>query len=1377
MRKFLLTMCAGLLLSSPAWSAVEISQPEPGALRPKLELKMASSSSKFHAPRSLNNAKEIRKAKPDLYSGRVIDAAMIASNAWADFDMFSTPYGLYKMDMGTGQATPVLTDPFCYDFYSAAYSEEEFIGVRVMSMMGMFNGLNYVSINPQTMTENWNIQYGEASFSDLPCVMAYNPVDKEFYSLNYNESMTGLNLGRFDHENRLFYTYESWKSNFQPIAMAFSPRGVCYVIGGDGGLYTVDLDNCTTTRIGETGVTPSLYVQAMTFDGVTGNFIWAAETNRGARIYAVDPETAETEEIATLTDNQQFAAVHLPENSAYYGAPAQVQSIGFSAYGGVLDGNVTFSIPSTTFAGAAMTGDVRYNVWIDGKPIAENIKSTVGQYVSVPATLTEGNHVFAVLLSNSVGDSPVKSTDYWAGFDYPKAPAYVNLEATDGDFNVSWASVYEGQHQGYVDWQITYNVYRMPDNVKVGDGISGTTFSEPIPSKMQRYYYEVTAVNSDGKEGARMASQEILQGDAAEVPYFEGFDDDTYKALWRFEDRTGQDRTWRLQTGEMIADLYQGENDLWAIVPPIALESDYKYQMILNLRQAFGFTDDIVRVYIGKKGDDLDNFVRIADFDKEALPDDFDDITVDFLVEESGAYEFGIQVTAADNGGTVRFNSVAIEKLGKIGAPECATEIEVVPDADDALEATISFTAPSTTLEGKPLESISYFKVLVDGEENATISRLTPGAKVSQTITDINGVGKHLFTLVPFNDEGEGKAATVSQFIGCYTAPYSESFDTEAGMEFWTAEYNFDIADLFQVPLHYGSYDGSIEVSWFADDAGEETWVFSPDFKLDEESVYILTFDFNNQHYGEGSTYTLNIGKGAKAENQSLLQNLPMESYYKFSPVNTEVVIKDAAKYNFGFYSYSTGAFDYPSYKIDNLGLTYLTSAMAPYAVTDYKGVADVKGKLEADLSFKAPLVDFAGRTLSSIEKIEILRGTQVVSTIDNPTPGDELSWHDSNANYGKNTYSIVAYNSEGRGKVYEADLFVGEDVPAVENATLIGNADNMSATLSWDRTEFGVNGGILMDEDMRYQVFEFNPDTESVNLISTVTETSYTFPVVTEKPQTLYYYGVVPVNDVNSGSPVILSVQLGELYTLPYAESFANGLPQTGLWTIYSQNPYISWQPTNYFWDGIDAQDGDGGAAIFFNGNGYVNYAGDRLYSPKFSVEDTGSAVLKFYVLHSRQPGSEDYPYPALMRVGISTDDSEFEIVTNDEDMEFDGSNPDWQEFTIQLTPSAGCHHMRICFDGYTNGGYEGLYLDNITISGLSLGVEGSLDTASTPVAEGGIGEILIRNAEGCNIMIFELSGVQLGRYEGKDVKNIAVPQGIYLVKIDDAAFKVHVR
>ena len=1383
MKKSLLTiLSAAVLFTTSAWSESSKNEAQAPQMIPKMELKGEGNSSSFKAPKVLSGSKEIRKAKPDLYSGRVIDGAMVYNSTWDNMSFSQVPYGLYKMDMGTGAATALATDPYAYSFSAGAYSDKEFIGMRIMSMMGMFNGLNFISINTETNKENWNVMFSadEVGYGDMVSTMAYNPVDNQFYSVNYNEAMNGLNLCKFDSSAKLFKTYTTWKGNVQPLTMAFSPSGVCYVICSDGILYTLDMYTGDIKKVGETGVYPAMYNQSMAFDGVTGNFIWLAITNRGSRVYAVDPETAETEEISFLADNQQFAGAYLPLNAAYYGAPAAVASISYYASSGSLDGTLSFTLPNKTFAGAAMTGEIDYKVWIDGEPEVVRAHGTAGQGVTLPVSLTEGNHVFAVQCSNKIGESPVATATYWAGFDYPKAPESVNLTMDDSkqNFNASWSSVWEGQHKGYVNWQVTYNVYLMPGNTLVGDNVSGTSLSFPVPSDMQRYYVEVACVNSDGKEGARGKSGEILAGSAASVPFFEGFDDNTFENLWQlFDNSEAGTAKWRVQTGEIIADSFGDPIDLWAVTPPIALAASNKYQAIINMRTAWIGRVEHLKVMLGKEGMDPSEFIELADMPELEITDDFIDVPVDFSVAADGDYEIALVACSDERGSCLRISSFAVELLGKLGAPEAVTDIKIIPDADDALEATVNFNAPSLTLEEKPLSSISYINVLVDGEQALKIDNATPGNAVSALVSNINGVGKHTFSFVPFNAAGQGKIATLSQFIGCYTAPFSEKFENESALEFWTSNYNFDTSNLYQQPLHYSSYDKTLEVSWFANGEGEKAWAFTPDFKFDAESVYALSFDFQNQHYGDDSTYTVNMGMGANPDNQALLQDLPMESYYTFSPVDIEVVTSDAGKYNFGFYSYSTKAYDYPSYKIRNFALNYVTSAKAPYSITDYKGVADKTGKLEADLTFKAPAIDFANRTLTTLDKVEILRDGIVVYTFDKPAPGAELTWHDSSSNYGKNNYTIVAYNAEGRGKIYNATLFVGEDVPAVENVILEGTADNHAAILSWDRTEFGVNGGVLMDEDMVYNVFQYDPETQQMSLLDQTKDTSYTFPAVDDKAQTYYFYGVIPSNNVNNGTPAILSVLLGDLYEMPYKDSFANGVPETGLWSIYSQNPYISWQPTNYFFEGYSAQDNDGGALVFFNGNGYANYAGDRLYSPKFRLCDDGNAELSFWVLLGRTTGSEDYPYPALMRVGVSADDREFDIITKDEDMEFDGTDKNWKQFKIDLTPYKGTKHMRICFDGYTNGGYEALYLDNIKIDGEATGIDGIADNGNTPYAQGVKGLIIVRNAENAKVQIFNTSGICLGTYNGAEMMSLPYEQGIYLVKINDKVYKVQVK
>jgi len=49
-------------------------------------------------------------------------------------------------------------------------------------------------------------------------------------------------------------------------------------------------------------------------------------------------------------------------------------------------------------------------------------------------------------------------------------------------------------------------------------------------------------------------------------------------------------------------------------------------------------------------------------------------------------------------------------------------------------------------------------------------------------------------------------------------------------------------------------------------------------------------------------------------------------------------------KYNFGIFAKSGKAYEYVAYQLDNVELSYLTSAKAPYAITDFSAIADKKG-------------------------------------------------------------------------------------------------------------------------------------------------------------------------------------------------------------------------------------------------------------------------------------------------------------------------------------------------------------------------------------------------------------------------------------------------
>ena len=136
-----------------------------------------------------------------------------------------------------------------------------------------------------------------------------------------------------------------------------------------------------------------------------------------------------------------------------------------------------------------------------------------------------------------MGSSPLNYVYAYAGYDVPKAVTGVTLAVENGQANLTWTAPEGGVNNGYIDFDhLTYKVVRMPDNVVVAESLSGTAFTETLPTKMERYYYLVAPVNGEGKQGEFTESNRILAGESFGTPYFDDFSDESTQSLWTIVD-------------------------------------------------------------------------------------------------------------------------------------------------------------------------------------------------------------------------------------------------------------------------------------------------------------------------------------------------------------------------------------------------------------------------------------------------------------------------------------------------------------------------------------------------------------------------------------------------------------------------------------------------------------------------------------------------------------------------------------------------------------------------------------------------------------------------------------------------------------------------
>ena len=1270
-------------------------------------------------------------ADASAFEGRKLYCALINSTDWSSASLTSVPYGVYSFSIGGDMAMTPLRTAFDYDFTAASFCRDTFVGIAPMSVMGVLNGARYITIDTENWQELKRVMYGteKKSYSLLSSTMAYNPIDNNTYSLQYNDGMSGMDWCIYNDEYDEMDKIAAFRGKYNVLTLAAVPDGGMFFINWLGDLYRIDRKTARPTLVGTTGVQPVMYSQSMVYDGRTGLFIWAAQTETGSELYAVNPETAETSLIGRFNKNEQIVALKVDENAAKDGAPAMAEGLDlvFDADGS-LGGKIEFTVPRLTYGGAAL-GDAMLNVWLDGENL-KGVPAVPGEKVSIPVTLSEGNHYVAVNTSNGTGYSPLASIRKYAGYDIPLPVGDVNFayDADAGKNTVSWNAPAAGVNGGYLDKaNIRYTVVRMPDSVTVADNYAQTVFTETTPEAMHNYSYRVYATNN-GKRGEYAESERIICGDAFTAPYSQSFADASVLGeFFTVVDANADNNTWRTGFNDDVRidiSAYSfPTGDDWLITPAISLDGGVKYRYTINMKTFTNGYPESFEVYVGTDPADLSTFRKVASEEAFELYEDFGDYHADFLTDKPGKYYLALRYTgdSSKNATMLMLKKVSVSAVGAAKAPAAAGSLEVTAGADDAMTATVSFDAPDRNLEEQPVSPLTRISIYRNKEAEPAHVFESPSAGAHLTWTDgsVKSVGMNTYTVVPENEYGAGESAADSAFVGVYTAPYKETFDSRGAADLYTS--TLDGIDLETNPFYGWEYDSMnkrMKFSAYVTDTPVEAWLYTPMIRLDADAVYELSLGVMTSVYSETVTNKVYMGTSAEPQTQSVhVGDLPKSTAYQMKDVAYNVVTGEGGKYCFGINSKGTSANDYLDTQLDDVRLTYKKSAFSPYEFTGYKSEAAADGSLKAVMTFRTPAVDYHGNALKENVKVEIFRGQNPapVYTADDVVPGAAMTWTDTQPLHGQNTYMLVASNSYGRSEVLTDTLFVGRDVPLpVGNLMVKGSSDNKDAILVWDAPEAGVNGGVVVDGEVRYCVYSYNPADKTFALIADNVEgNTYTIELERTGSQRLDYYGVAPFTAEGTGQTVVGSVVLGPLYQLPYKESFADARTETSPWQVETVYSY------GYTW-GVDnpdgtrnnakPQDGDGGCAYMFNGSMYEQYAGAGFISPKVAL-DANDNVLSFWVYNiaTAYPNNRPSLYVYLRGDDGESIEAAKYIVGGD-------TEEGWKKYEIPLSQLKGCSHMSFALFGYTGGGSDVIYLDNIRIEKADpTGVGGVTEQAKT--------------------------------------------------------------
>lgn len=404
-----------------------------------------------------------------------------------------------------------------------------------------------------------------------------DPLTQQVYGQFLDNQLQNAVIGIVDYDT--YQTRQLGPATRRYVAMGMTKTQQLYAIGVDGVLYELSTtDGSELRRIGSTGIslggTPS--VQSAAVDSRTGVFYWAATDSNGqSSVYTVDLSTAKV----TLQTRMQSRACMtlLRVEEVNDDAPAVVTNLTVTPIDATRQANVSFTLPTLTFGGTALSGAVSYAIVSGGNTLFSGT-GTTGASISQTVTLDEGMQTVAVIASNAQGAGKSVAQSVFIGLDTPAAVTDIEVNVVGNSATVSWTPA-QGTNGGNLG-DVVYDVFRMPDNVPIAEGISQTTVTDVV-AELRSYTYQVVVRTPTAQNSSE--SYEVVVGPAKNVPYYTNFSDNREYELFTVLNPDEDFFFWGYNS-DLRGFSFNNEVNLdnttpddWAFTPPLSLKAGEQY--------------------------------------------------------------------------------------------------------------------------------------------------------------------------------------------------------------------------------------------------------------------------------------------------------------------------------------------------------------------------------------------------------------------------------------------------------------------------------------------------------------------------------------------------------------------------------------------------------------------------------------------------------------------------------------------------------------------------------------------------------------------------------------------------------------------------------
>ena len=598
----------------------------------------------------------------------------------------------------------------------------------------------------------------------ISSAVCYNPADGYAYALGMDENYQTV-LNKISLTDFTVTKVADIKDFNSAVALVADGKGSLYSTDVNTyHIYKINAADGAVTDLGELAEDIENAVQGICYDERTSTIYHVTPTWHGYSqlnaIHMGDSITVDSVKVFDAGTNINGLYITTPADAA----PDAVSNlaVSYNDEANPLNCTLSFNVPATTYGGSQLTGDVQAVIDIDH--VSETTPVEAGKAFSVTRQLTNGPHIITVALKNDAGTSRERMLQTVAGYDQPDSVRNVNYSVTNGTALVTWDAPTKSKNGGSFDASLlTYDVLRTPGNVKVGDNLTSTQFTEQLPKAYHNYGYLIVP-KMKGTAGDTTATKTIDYGEYLEPPFSTNFTDNNVPYTLYNSNGAG----W-VNNGEMFCISSKVMDDNYSfITQAIHLQKGVAYRVAFDAKQ--NGTDlsnpSKLLVTLGTAGTPDAQTTQLMDT-LTLVNEEKQNFSNDFTVPADGYYYLGIRSIAAKGNNGTQLDNLSLAASATAQAPAAVTALKATAADKGALQATLHFNAPATTVAGDKLSALSGVQILnADNTVLQQIDNVQPGQALSYTDTGATN-GFNTYHVLALDANGiSGMATQTRVYVG-----------------------------------------------------------------------------------------------------------------------------------------------------------------------------------------------------------------------------------------------------------------------------------------------------------------------------------------------------------------------------------------------------------------------------------------------------------------------------------------------------------------------------------------------------------------------------------------------------------------------------------